>query len=236
MSIRINADLPDPPTLSGREYIRWMAEATGPIWAEDDANGWTIAARMVLRDGEWVAAEFRMFPTTEQPAPGTWSENPTDVPGKRGLTATDIDKAGFFPLVTEATRRLQAPDLSGDDIRDDYLIDNWIDLIGSGGVQPNDLASHQPKRRGRPGLDPVELAEIADLYDQAMAAGEKKPIQWIADQLNEDNQALISQRVSKARKRGFLTPAPAKGVMGGRATTKTTEIINARKRQEDEAK
>ncbi len=218
-NLRFFHDLPEPPSV-GRAYLEWHRDATGPLWAMADSNGWTFAAHFVWAETEFVVAELRVFPATDASDEPGWRQEDVDIPG-RGLMANVVHDFPVGQLVRWATHRLTQPKSSNED---DVL--EWADNLKWGGFSTAAVTS-SPKRarRGRPPLDDLELAEVAFLYDAAIRSGEKAPIDFIAEQLDDPNPDRIRNVVAKSRKRGFLTPAPAPGQMGGHATEKAFDVL-----------
>jgi hypothetical protein len=132
-----------------------------------------------------------------------------------------------------ALRALRAPEDTSDlEAGGESL--RWFDTMTSGGFGTDGLFDAEP-RRGRPPLPDEELAIVAFLYDRAMAQG-NEPILFVIDETGGDralDRGRTTQRVSKARRRGFLTAAPAKGVKGGVATDKAMEVIRRMKERTD---
>lgn len=103
---------------------------------------------------------------------------------------------------------------------------DWIDTLTSGGLDTAEMPRVKPAR-GRPPLPDEELARVALLYHGAMTEG-VDPISFIINQTGLDpvlDRGRTTQRVSKARKRGFLSPAPARGVKGGAITVNGLKVL-----------
>ena len=220
-------DLPDPPPglETGRQWL-WLERAQGPVAAEADLdNGYRVAVRVVPKDGEPVVAEVRLYPSEPYtPVWGNWSGKPESVPG-RGLSPTNIRRIRFGEVFDEVRRLIRSPEAFSE-IRPGGDWMDWVDLLTSGGFDTAQMDRAKPAR-GRPPLSDEELAKVAVLYDRAMTEG-VHPIKFIIDKMGLDpvlDRGRTTQRVSKARKRGFLSPAPAKGVKGGVITVEGLKVL-----------
>ena len=85
------------------------------------------------------------------------------------------------------------------------------------------LANPPVKATGRPRLLDAELAKTAILYAGFIEDGSLRPVMDSATQLNL-SRAAVADRLQRARRRGFLTEAPGKGIAGGTATPKAHQM------------
>ena len=221
-------ELPDPPPdlKTTRQLMAWEKRVRGPVvGAVDLDNGYRVAVRVVPKDGNPVVAEVRLYPSEPKaPAWGSWSGEPESVRG-RGLSPTSIRDIRFGEIFTEVLRRIRSPEAFSD-TRLGYDWMDWVDVLTSGGFDTTKMDKVEPAR-GRPPLADEELALVALRYDRAMVEG-VNPIRFIIDQSGLDpvlDRGRTTQRVSKARKRGFLSPAPAKGVKGGEITADGLKVL-----------
>jgi hypothetical protein len=132
-------------------------------------------------------------------------------PGNSPLTATDLRRLNLKRMIRAAGERAGGPAqlqdgrlvirpavlLNGDE-RDAY----WSVL------QANHIKPHRGKR-----LEPLTLETVARIYREAMATG-SPPTKAVEEALHL-SRSTAGRWIKEARRRGFLGPAPAKGVAGG---------------------
>ena len=207
------------PELTGRDRLQQYPP--GQAWAVTETSNWTVAAYLAQKGDTFVVGEIRVYPTeaVESSDPTLLYET-ASIPGN-GLTATLLHNFRFGEFVAAGIHKVVTP--MSDDMVD--LLD-WDDDLTSHGFDRKEItADSQKRRRGRPPLDDHELATVAYLYEKAIREQAKSPIKFVADALNDPNPDRVRQVVSKCRKRGFLTPPPAKGIAGGHITDKAIAVL-----------
>jgi|GEM_PF-5942542 len=87
-----------------------------------------------------------------------------------------------------------------------------------------DLESVLEARGGRLGADDLALAVVASAYARLVAEGDRSPARTLADR-HGGSPGTWTNRVTAARRRGFLTAVPA-GAAGGRLTDEARDAIS----------
>lgn len=222
LNIRLRQQFPTGPSPTGRDSLRqhWP----GTWWADVEENGWTFSVHLAEKQDTIVVDEIRV-----KPAEAIESSDPkllyelNSIPAL-GLNGTMIRNFSFTQLIKAGIHVLTKPPDSNEVT--DHL--DWEDDLKSGGFDPAKVDSYtQNRRRGRPPLPDEELALVAYHYVEAIKKQVKAPRAYVSMKLYFTDEAteLVGQRVDKCRKRGFLTPAPGKGVAGGHLTSKAIEVI-----------
>lgn len=108
--------------------------------------------------------------------------------------------------------------------------EDWYDLVTLGGIDPAQFSDNTTRsRRGRPPFSDEFLAWAALIYAQAVESGDPSPVKTVTEKLDDPEPRRVAQVIQKARERGFLTQAPAKGIAGGELTEKAIEVLKTMK-------
>lgn len=195
-------------TPEGREaLVRWIEADLG--------EGWTVAARMITREGRPDVAEMRIFPTPKTAdaaaadrALGSWDQDDTTVP-VGGLSAV----LRGVPLTVLKEREHQVAQELG-------LVEAILD-------QP---LPRTPRRPGRKGHSIEEDAQFAAIYVKELAQGQKGVRARVAARMGTGYTAdYVRKRIHRCRGRGLLTPTT-----GGRAGGALTPLALAALRRRAE--
>jgi hypothetical protein len=189
-----------------------VAPCADELWLEQALGGaWVAALRVVPQGATFVVAEVRIFP--DSPArgpgkrdPGRWSERPEDVPSG-GLPARRLREV-HLDAARAQTREIVAY-LRGR-LGDEYVLGEGGLLARFGFDQR--LLYAKTTRRGRPGADPLALAELAQQY--LVKCGEStKPVQELARDRGE-KVARTRELLRRAASQGLLVRR-GRGQAGG---------------------
>lgn len=105
---------------------------------------------------------------------------------------------------------------------------DWDDL----GYEPE--AVREPRRPGRRGREDWYYADFAARYVQADKRGSSRPVADVAEEMSRNGEtytaAYVRDVIHQARRRGFLTDAPA-GRAGGTLTDKAHAALAAHRRE-----
>jgi len=219
MDIEYEPSIPPMEPPQGRDKLRqhW-GEA---MWAKTEKSGWTFAVLLRQEGPQFVIQEFRVFPSGSTTFNDQPSSDVTKPIPSNGVTASVVRNFRYGTFKEEAVLGLVIPT----SFSEEGSLD-WDDLLRSGGFDSEQVTPESgTARRGRPPLRDEELAKAAYYYDEAIREHAKSAIRYVASALEDPNPARISQVISKCRERGFLTPAPAKGIRGGHLTAKAREIL-----------
>ena len=179
-------------------------------WIEADLDGgWTVAARVLTRDGWPEVAELRYFPTpagdggveTSRPL-GTWDQDDQTVP-ERGLLH-DVLHSVPLRLMKEREHRIARQFAITDEILDQPL-------------------PATPRRPGRKGNPPEIDAHIAAIYVDELRRGSKGVHARTAARLGTGyTSKYVSKRIDRCRERGLLTRT-----LPGKAGGELTDLAKA---------
>jgi hypothetical protein len=210
-----------------RTWQRIEPEQRAIYWAEHELGEepWTAAYGFVEREGVLTLAEMRIFPTrdagTERSANitervdrlhlGEWGREPDVVP-RGGLPTRTI--------------RLARP---GEALAEAFTYVARQNTPHSVNVSPHIVrADAKAKRPAKPRRDPLLLARVAVLYEQAMVDG-VRPNVHIHDELKHSPHQVsprtVAGLVRAARAAGYLTPSGQRGSASGRATKTAHELL-----------
>ena len=223
--MELHYSLQPPPEPDRSDVVAWRiwkwTEQPGPRWVSTDyPDGWTLDMRFDPQAGRPVVSEYRIRPTDPDREPWDTPFALKSIP-ERGLDATRVRKVRFGPPHTAAMTRFTDPGHP-----EFYDTEEWVDWVTTSQFDPETVSQPDARpRRGRPSLSDRFLAEIAVRYDKAVQAGHN-PVSRIKHEMGEDpHSSTPGQWVSKARKRGFLSAAPAAGQAGGRASKIAYEVL-----------
>jgi hypothetical protein len=200
------------------------------IWVEvpNTDDKWTAAYRVMVKGGEFVVGELRLYPT-ELPlmdydyGPGSWSEGPSSVP-PGGLTARYAHTGYRF-----GDWRRETPTLL-DRLAVWVGEDGLASIFTSRGIPPEALERlrHEPRRRRRG--DEREYARIAALYVDALKQGIRNSVAHVAKSEKMERDTVRDQ-LHEARRRDILTKPTKEGVAGGELTEKAIGLLGFNKEE-----
>jgi hypothetical protein len=180
-----------------------------------DDDRWTVAYRLVAREGVPVVAEVRVFPYDPDPdrvTMGRWSE-----------------REDLVPVGGLSTRRLR-------DVKiEEHLHKKWAEFLATPaaqlaardhGLEPSEAPSVRG-RRGRPPIDDLLLARVAQKYVLKVRDGGRHPVRDIYAEGGEMTYSYDTIRgyVVMGRKRGLLTESVRPGRAGGSLTLKAIWLL-----------
>ena len=215
--------------------------ATDELWYEAEVGEWVAAWRLLPQGGRVVFGELRLFPTEPRRKAGRWSADRlgdrAHVPGG-GITVKELRR-----LVLEiGEHRRQALAEVARWVRKEQrrerpllypfgpeglfarhgVTEAFVDLTR--GEVSGALSTHLPPKRMR--RDDRFYAEMAAAYAEAVAAGNNRPIDTIADALGRSRNT-VKDVIREARARGLLTET-THGRAGGRLTAKAKKLLRRR--------
>jgi hypothetical protein len=213
---------------------------TNELWYEADLGDWVAAWRLLPQGGRMVFGELRLFPNEPRRKAGRWSADRlgdrAQVP-RGGITVRELRqlvldigrhrgqaRAEVGRWVANEERR-QRP--LGDPFGPEGLFARhglskaFVDQA-RGEVIGFDM--HLPPRRMR--RDDRFYAEMAAAYAEAVAAGNNRPIDTIAEALGRSRNT-VKDVIREARARGLLTET-THGRAGGRLTAKAKRLLKQR--------
>jgi len=227
--IRTEPTRPDGP-ISGREAAEYGAgRISGPIWVDTLLDGgWLLSLRFVLDSEEaWTVAELRVRPYDTRYDSERTLDEPAVVPDN-GITSDLVRTIRLGALTRAVSAALSDPFDEAWPVSpaDPIFGMEWEETMKGSGYDLNQVKDAKPRGPGRPAIPDIDLARTAVLYHEAVRAEIPNPIQTVADQLGRRPET-VRQWVHKARRRGFLTAAPANRQPGGAATPKAREVLEA---------
>jgi biotin operon repressor len=213
---------------------------TNELWYEADLGDWVAAWRLLPQGGRVVFGELRLFPNEPRRKAGRWSADRlgdrAQVPGG-GITVRELRR-----LVREIGRhrgqaRAEVGRWIGKERRRKQPLfhpfgpeglferhgrtEAFVDLA-SGEVSGS--TPHLPPKRMR--RDERFYAEMAAAYAEAVSAGNKRPVDTIAEALGRSRNT-VKDVIREARARGLLTET-THGRAGGRLTAKAKKLLKQR--------
>jgi hypothetical protein len=219
-------------------------DASDELWYEAKVGEWVAAWRLLPQGGRVVFGELRLFPDEPRRKAGRWSAerlgDRAQVPGG-GVTVKELRR-----LVLEiGEHRRQALSEVSRWVRKEMRREKPLGapfrpegLFARHGVtqafvdqtrgEVSAFATHlQPKRMRR---DDRFYAEVAAAYAEAVAAGNNRAIDTIADALGRSRNT-VKDVIREARARGLLTET-THGRAGGRLTAKAKKLLRRREAKE----
>lgn len=208
---------PKPPSAFAWVH-RWEC------WLELEIDDeWIAAYRIVPQEGGVVVAELRVFPldrgSDRKPStPGLWSGEVLGIAAsapKGGLSARTLRRVKLNLHKKHAQEALN-------EIRK-IVGDDFLQAFGLPAMSAATKKRSKSERRGRRPLDESVLAEIAQRYVEATAAGSRSPVKHVAAQLGF-TIGKVRSALHKARARGILSKTKW-GTAGGRLTRKGKKLL-----------
>lgn len=225
-------------TSSSEKPSTWELWYERPLPSAGQAE-WTVAYRLIGRNGHPTVAEMRVFPYEQQQTrrrgsdgnwveapskprrrpfgPGTWSGRPSSVPESGGLPSRLLRKiqiqqhlALVIAEVLPELRSLADPEI-------------FESLFGRPGIEINNKALTRPPHPGRRGHSDLYLARIAQTYRECLQKDSRKPTALLAEVLGLE-YSHVNDLLKAARERGLLTRG-RQGVPGGDLTDKAEGIL-----------
>jgi hypothetical protein len=197
------------------------------LWLEvhpEDPCAWAVAYRLVPHEGETVAAEMRVYPSSRSLAhvidgePGAWSNESCDVPrggiGRRQVR--DIPVGEHLQLVTRLLAQSDLPDVPPEWRR---LLQNLRSQVALEGF--DDLGP------GAPGTD-LGWVLLAKEYAELVQSGRSDAVEVMASR-RDIPVATMRDYIYRLRPKsmGYLTAPPRPGRAGGMLTDKALRILAA---------
>lgn len=217
------ARLTFPPFVEGKSRWDPRDPKRDSIWLEleDELPGeqWKTAYRMMLKDGELVVAEVRVYPRDApgayvQTGAGEWSGDVSSLP-KGGLPQVRLRQV----RIGEARKRIARE------------IDSWRREAGSEldqqltarGIPVEAFVPRRTRERQR------YLAEVARSYVMFVESGSRSPVVQLANELGvtRDRARDVLHDIRRAK----LLTSPRKGVAGGQLTEKARQILAEEERE-----
>jgi transposase-like protein len=211
--------------------------ATDELWYEAEVGDWIAAWRLLPQGGRVVFGELRLLPNEPRRKAGRWSGDRARVPGG-GITVRELRRlvleigehrrqarSGVANRITKELRRerpLLYPFGPEGLFERHGVTGPFVDETG--GVVSGVFAMHLPPKRMR--RDDRFYAEMAAAYAEAVAAGNNRPIDTIADALGRSRNT-VKDVIREARARGLLSET-THGRAGGRLTAKAKRLLRQR--------
>jgi hypothetical protein len=220
--LHLRLDDSDTPEIGHEAFADW----TSPVWAEIQLGDWTVGLNIQNRNGRPVLTELRAYPTEPDQRPGQWSRNVDSVPDG-GLRPDFIKGLKVGSMRDQAFQALIDPSHPLWDDGWPNPAENHYDTAHYAGIETGAEAD-VPTRPGRQPLTDEQMAFVAKYYVEAIRGG-KSVTDHIKTQLQQHEEyvsdATVAGRVSKARRRGFLSDAQKGGQKGGHLTPKAREVL-----------
>jgi len=201
----------------------------------EGAPGWRLGLLVLVYEGSLVVAEVKVFPDGDRRDPAglrqhvlendlrQWSQDPV------ALEKTEV------PTITaRMLRSIKLGEIAGtlrtelESQQNNALKSVWGEILG---LQPStigeafaDVLSHSPSRSVK---GDEYLAGLSQRYAELVAAGSKRPIQDLADELGR-KPSHVRDAIFRAREKGYLTsshgPRPGGSLkQAGRDVLKRTD-------------
>jgi hypothetical protein len=218
-----------------RKWRTWQRAEDSIFWAEQelDEEPWTAAYGFVARDGALTLAEVRIFPTRDTPAERGYGPAERSERRDLGEWSKDSDLVPRGGLSTRVMRLLRPGEAMSEAFNQVWVENEELRRMLEHAVAQPLIAERTAARPSKPRRDPVILARVAVLYEQALSE-RKRPNRYIHERL-KGGQYQVAERtvgglVSDARAAGYLTPAARKGSASGSATDAAHAVLRERER------
>jgi hypothetical protein len=228
-------------------HVKRGDTATDELWFEAQLGEWVAAWRLLPQGGRVVLGELRLFPSEPRRKPGRWSADRlgdrAQVPGG-GITVKELrrlvleigehrrqalSEVSQWVGKQERRERPLAYPFGPEGLFERHGLSEALveqtQGIGGGGI----VATHLPPRRMR--RDERFYAEMAAAYAEAVAAGNNRPIDTIADAIGRSRNT-VKDVIREARARRLLTET-THGRAGGQLTAKAKKLLKQRDDEED---
>lgn len=185
---------------------RWLEQPVG--------QRWMVAFRVADQGGQPIISEVRVFPyeRNARRPPGLWS-------GTYG-GAAHVPRGGITArLLRDIRMKLFQTALQA-------IVAQWSRELAAIEVPWVRPSSDAVSNRGRKGRPEIELARMAEVYQQAYGSG-RYPIRVIARKFRI-SPTQARDAILRARRVGLLSPAKKQGSVGGLLTTRARAVLKQR--------
>lgn len=221
--------------------VRRGDTATDELWYEAEVGEWVAAWRLLPQGGRVVFGELRLFPNEPRRKAGRWSADRlgdrTQVPPS-GITVRELRRLVIDigehrrRAISDVSRWVGKKKRREQPLLHPFGPEGLFERHGvteafvdpTVGDASGALATHLPPKRMR--RDDRFYAEMAAAYAEAVAAGNNRPIDTIAEALGRSRNT-VKDVIREARARGLLTET-THGRAGGRLTAKAKKLLKGR--------
>lgn len=188
---------------------------------DDVLPEWEVWIWLDHEHGMPIIHELRIAP------PRTRKGTPYRRAKRGGLLASNRNKINLLTLSRRAFREVLT---HTDELRAHPQWEHWKAQIAA--FETVEAARHavvDPKHAGRRKRTPLYCAQVSAAYVREVAVG-PKPYERMAEEFDSTADAMLDV-VKEARRRGFLTKAPA-GKAGGQLTKKAIRTLDDHKEEQ----